>query len=742
MTRTSHALTLAAVAACGVLASSPRARGDDAPAAPASRTFSFTYKVTVPAPAAGAKRLDAWVPTPADDQLQKVADLKVTVTSGGKDIPFEQTKDAQYGNTMVHVGVDAPAADVVISWTATITRSVDAGQGTGPLNDRFLQADELVPLEGKATALAKELGADAKDADPLARAKKIYENVLSTMQYSKDDKVAPGWGKGDFDRACEVGKGNCTDFHAKFTGSRARGRTARPLHDGNSHDARGEGHGRRVSLLGALARRQGLEAGRHLRGAEGRRQGRGEGRVVLRPPRRGSHRPLRRARPDPRPEAGRQAPPLLRLPLRRGRRRRDERPQGQGQPVVQLGSQVAGAPRPRRPAASGRAGGWGGPTAFGIRGAGGRCYPGRAPCIGARRPPETFMSATRRLAAALLVGCALALPVAADDAKPAAPAAPAATIPAATTDAKPKKQALPTDPQIEWAIVYKTKVPAPAAGSKRLEAWIPVPFEGELQKVSGLKVTTKAPYEITKDDVTGNRMVHVLVENPPAEDLQIDWSATVLRTQDAGQTTVPLRESDTKGDKLAPIDGVAKKLAKDLGVDDASTPVAVRARRINDHVLQSMAYDKETPGWGNGDLERAVKLGKGNCSDFAAKFIAIARAAGIPARWTSSIALSTDHANCSACGYHCYPRFFDGVHWIPVDPSDARRAVADDPRKADWLFGHQPATSIVLSVGRDLTLVPKQQAGPVNFFGGPYVEVDGKPVKIPSENRTYDFEAK
>ena len=48
----------------------------------------------------------------------------------------------------------------------------------------------------------------------------------------------------------------------------------------------------------------------------------------------------------------------------------------------------------------------------------------------------------------------------------------------------------------------------------------------------------------------------------------------------------------------------------------------------------------------------------------------------------------------------------------------------------------------MLSVGRDLDLVPKQQAGPVNFFGGPYVEVDGKPIKIPSENRTYDFEAK
>ncbi len=359
----------------------------------------------------------------------------------------------------------------------------------------------------------------------------------------------------------------------------------------------------------------------------------------------------------------------------------------------------------------------------------------------------------RPLAAALLLVAATTLPAAAEDAKPtpatpAAPAAPSdpakAADPARKPDAasKPAKEATSLDAEITWALVYKTKIPKPPEGTKRLEAWIPVPFEGDLQRVADLKVETTAKYEVTKDDVTGNRMVHVLVENPVSEDLSIDWSATVTRRRDEGQTSVPLRDSDRKGDKLAPIDGVALKLAKALGTDDASIPVSVRARKIYDHVLQTMVYDKEAPGWGNGDLERAVKIGKGNCSDFAAKFIAIARASGIPARWTSSIALSTDHATCSACGYHCYPRYFDGTHWIPVDPSDARRAVADDPKKADWLFGHQPATSIVLSVGRDLDLVPKQQAGPVNFFGGPYVEVDGKPIKIPSENRTYEFEIK
>jgi hypothetical protein len=155
-----------------------------------------------------------------------------------------------------------------------------------------------------------------------------------------------------------------------------------------------------------------------------------------------------------------------------------------------------------------------------------------------------------------------------------------------------------------------------------------------------------------------------------------------------------------------------------------------------------MAYDK-TPGtgWGTGDFERACEVGKGNCSDFTAKFVTLARAAGIPARWSTSISLAADHMECTACGYTCYAHYRDGDRWVPVLASDARKVVAKDPKKAAWYFGHVDPSFVVLSVGRDLTLVPKQQAGPVNFLPWAYVEVDGKPVEIPAANRVYGQEA-
>lgn len=287
-----------------------------------------------------------------------------------------------------------------------------------------------------------------------------------------------------------------------------------------------------------------------------------------------------------------------------------------------------------------------------------------------------------------------------------------------------------------FRVTFRTVIPAAPEGSKKVEAWIPTPYQDDVQVVRSLDVTSPLEAERTFDKDTGNRYLHLAFHARPTETV-VEWVAVVERTEDRGQSRGALLDAHLKSDTLAKVDGKARLLAESLGVADAATPVRERAKVIYDHVLQSMAYDKVEPGWGKGDFERACDLGKGNCSDFASKFIAISRAAGIPARWISSISLAGEHKGCDACGYHCYAQFREGDRWIPVDPSDARRIVAKDPRKAAWYFGHAEAANIVLSMGRDLVLAPAQQAGPVNFVTGPYVEVDGKPIEIPAKNRTY-----
>ena len=51
------------------------------------------------------------------------------------------------------------------------------------------------------------------------------------------------------------------------------------------------------------------------------------------------------------------------------------------------------------------------------------------------------------------------------------------------------------------------------------------------------------------------------------------------------------------------------------------------------------------------------------------------------------------------------------------------------PEMKDYYFGSLTADRVAFTRGRDLQLTPPQQAGPVNFFVYPYVEVEGKQHK-------------
>jgi hypothetical protein len=296
-----------------------------------------------------------------------------------------------------------------------------------------------------------------------------------------------------------------------------------------------------------------------------------------------------------------------------------------------------------------------------------------------------------------------------------------------------------------FSATYTIKVPAPAADAKRLDVWTPLPIEDDLQKVSDLKVEAKVgdavvPHEVTKDATYGNRMVHVGLDAPKGE-LSLSWTATIARTEDRGQGTGPMNDRFMQADKGLPIDGKAATLSKELGVDKTDAAVRDRAKKVYENVLTTMAYDKVAPGWGRGDFMRACEVGKGNCTDFHAKFMGISRASGIPARFTMGISLSpkaVDKTN----GYHCWAHFLDGKNWIPVDISEAQKINDKDPAKAQWFFGHLDVDRVAMAVGRDITLAPKQAGDPLLHFVFPYVEVDGKAVEVPKENRWLSWENK
>ena len=88
-------------------------------------------------------------------------------------------------------------------------------------------------------------------------------------------------------------------------------------------------------------------------------------------------------------------------------------------------------------------------------------------------------------------------------------------------------------------------------------------------------------------------------------------------------------------------------------------------------------------------------------------------------------AISSEQDKGAVGGYHCWAKFFDEAQrrWIAVDISEADK----DASMKEYYFGNLRADRVTFSTGRDLQLVPRQQAGPVNFLIYPYVEVAGKP---------------
>lgn len=196
------------------------------------RKFEFEYKATVKDIPAGAKRVELWIPVPHDDPFQKITGMEIVSPS-----PYE-IHTSQYGNRVLHVSLINPPQTnltVTVRFTAVRKEHVQARlqQAGYHASDekldadaaQWLKPDRLVPLDDKIRGWAREVVEAAGAKTDLEKARAIYNHVVSTVKY---DKTGQGWGRGDIYYACDVRRGNCTDFHAIFIGySRAVGIPAR-----------------------------------------------------------------------------------------------------------------------------------------------------------------------------------------------------------------------------------------------------------------------------------------------------------------------------------------------------------------------------------------------------------------------------------------------------------------------------------------------------------------------------------
>lgn len=283
-----------------------------------------------------------------------------------------------------------------------------------------------------------------------------------------------------------------------------------------------------------------------------------------------------------------------------------------------------------------------------------------------------------------------------------------------------------------FAFEYATTVSGFPTDTESVRVWIPVPVSDETQEISNVEIEAPVPYELETEELYGNRLAYFELESPIPEELPITLRVTVERKEISWRAEIPgsvPRERLLAGDRLAPIDAEAQARAE--RATRGVTGVVEEARGIYRQVLADVDYDKSGQGWGRGDLQYVCAAGKGNCSDFHALFIAMARARNIPAVFEIGFPIPPNAKEGVVGGYHCWAWYEDeSGSWHPVDASEADK----DPSKTDYYFGTICANRVAFSRGRDIVLEPPQNGTPVNFLVYPYVEVDGNAGTAKVEN--------
>ena len=254
--------------------------------------------------------------------------------------------------------------------------------------------------------------------------------------------------------------------------------------------------------------------------------------------------------------------------------------------------------------------------------------------------------------------------------------------------------------------------------------WIPLAQSDDFQKIAVKSVNTPVPAKTLTDSAHGNKVLFLEL-GPEHSGQAIEIVYDVFRVEKGAYAGDPQDAvKHLQPEHLVPADEkvrtAAEKAVAGLEGD------LMRARALYDHVIDGMLYQKCGDGWGQGDAMRACDALSGNCTDYHAYFIGLARALGIPARFAIGAAIPSERDEGGTDGYHCWAEFYADGKWWPVDISEADKFSA----LSMYYFGHHPANRIEFSRGRDLALDPGPAAGPINFLAYPYLEVDGQPRRV------------
>jgi len=279
-------------------------------------------------------------------------------------------------------------------------------------------------------------------------------------------------------------------------------------------------------------------------------------------------------------------------------------------------------------------------------------------------------------------------------------------------------------------------------GAKQVRLWLPYPMTDENQRITDVAI--RGDYSsmgVYREGRYGASILFAEWEAPTPK-RTMTYSFRVARKEtsrkDFPGTELPFSREEfslyLSPSRRGPTDGEVAALA--ARITEGKSSVREKARAVYDWIVENMHRDPAVKGCGLGEVTELLGSMGGKCADIHSVFVALARAAGVPAREIFGLRLPPGGKQEITGWQHCWAEFYlPGKGWIPVDPADVRKAILtgkisleEAKPVREYYFGSVDERRVEFGTGRDLVLTPPQAGEPLNYFMYPYAEADGTPL--------------
>ncbi|UCD62744.1 MAG: transglutaminase [Candidatus Zixiibacteriota bacterium] len=209
-----------------------------------------------------------------------------------------------------------------------------------------------------------------------------------------------------------------------------------------------------------------------------------------------------------------------------------------------------------------------------------------------------------------------------------------------------------------------------------LDVYLAVPENLNSQELIGEVTFTPAATDYLTDK-WGQKVAHFQFENlAPGEFTDVTMEAEArlyqvlyfVRPDKVGALSEIPKEIRNKFladvTKFSMTDPIIQKGLKEA-VGDEKNPYWI-GRKIYEYVIQHIEYEL-AGGWNLAPT--VLDRGTGSCSEYSFVYIAMCRAAGLPARYVGSVVIRGDDASWDDVFHRWVEIYLPGYGWIPVDPS-------------------------------------------------------------------------